>query len=58
MKRQDWTVGQTVKVGFLSLTVTARETERPDKYLPYAYRLVDARGREYRFTPYNGLERA
>jgi hypothetical protein len=58
--KQVWEVGQTVKVGFLSLVVTAKEPT-PGDFAPDAYLLmgVGKNGaiREYRFVPHNGLER-
>lgn len=54
--RQKWDVGQTVKVGFMTLTVTAIEPT-PGDFLPDAYLLVSAKGVAYRFVPHNGLER-
>ena len=54
--KQNWEVGQAVKVGFMSLTVTAVEPT-PGDFLPDAYRLVSAKGVAYRFVPHNGLER-
>lgn len=53
--KQDWTVGATVKVGFLSLVVRAR-IPTPGDFLPDAYILTNAAGdRFYRFVPHNGL---
>lgn len=45
--KQDWSVGNTVKVGFLSLRVTAIKNNE--------YFLVSTKGVEYSFTPYTGL---
>lgn len=54
---QNWEVGQTVKVGFLTLIVTAKEAT-PGDYKPDAYHLTNKDGsREYRFVPHYGLER-
>lgn len=48
-KRQPWDVGDWVRVGFLTLRVTAREP-------PDAYRLTNRRGdRQYRYLPHVGL---
>ena len=56
-ERQTWEVGQTVKVGFLTLTITEKVPTLGD-YRPDQYRLVDPRnGRRYTFTPHYGLER-
>jgi hypothetical protein len=55
--KQVWEVGETVKVGFLTLRVTAKEAT-PGDYLPDAYMLTDRTGTKvYRFVPHNGLER-
>lgn len=55
--KQAWRVGQSVKVGFLTLVVVAR-IATPGDYLPDAYALTNATGnRFYRFVPYNGLAR-
>lgn len=54
---QCWQVGETVRVGFLTLRVTAIELT-PGDYKPDAYLLTDRTGtRKYRFVPHNGLER-
>jgi hypothetical protein len=54
---QTWEVGETVKVGFLTLRITRKEPT-PDDYLPDAYYLTDKTGQKvYRFVPHNGLER-
>jgi len=54
--KQNWSVGQTVKVGFLSLLVVAIEPT-PGDYLPDAYLLRSAKGVAYRFVPHHGLEK-
>lgn len=54
---QNWQVGETVKVGFLSLTVAA-VVATPGDFRPDAYALVNKGAtRFYRFTPHYGLER-
>lgn len=54
---QAWEVGETVKVGFLTLRITAKEPT-PGDYMPDAYLLTDKTGvKKYRFVPHNGLER-
>lgn len=54
---QTWEVGEMVKVGFLTLRVTAKEPT-PGDYMPDAYILINKDGsRKYRFVPHNGLER-
>jgi len=55
--RQNWTAGQTVKVGFLSLVVKAA-IATPGDYLPDAYILANLAGTQlYHFIPHNGLEK-
>lgn len=55
--KQAWEVGETVKVGFLTLRVTAK-VPTPGDFAPDAYLLTDKTGqRKYRFVPHNGLER-
>lgn len=55
--KQVWEVGEMVKVGFLSLIVTAKEPT-PGDFMPDAYRLVSRDGsKQYRFVPHNGLQR-
>lgn len=53
---QDWSIGKTVKVGFLSLKVT-KLIPTPGDYKPDAYELVAASGARYEFVPHNGLHR-
>jgi len=56
---QTWEVGETVRVGFLTLRVIAKEPT-PGDYKPDAYRLCglgNNADRQYRFVPHNGLER-
>ncbi len=54
--KQNWEVGQTVKVGFLSLTVVAK-IPTPGDYMPDAYALKNVKGDFYRFVPHNGIAR-
>ena len=55
--RQNWTTGQVVKVGFLSLVVKAA-VATPGDYLPDAYILANQAGTQlYRFVPHNGVEK-
>lgn len=51
-----WEIGQRVKVGFLRMTVTAKEPT-PGDYAPDAYLLKSDKGVNYRFVPHKGLER-
>lgn len=52
--KQNWTVGQTVKVGFMALTVLAA-VATPGDYKPDAYVLQSSNGTFYQFVPHNGL---
>lgn len=53
---QVWEVGRQVRVGFLTLTVMAKEPT-PGDYKPDAYILRNTAGtRFYRFVPHHGLE--
>lgn len=55
--RQNWTTGQTVKVGFLSLQVV-QCIPTPGDYAPDAYILINAAQTQlYKFVPHNGLEK-
>jgi hypothetical protein len=52
--KQDWSIGNTVKVGFMKLRVTGVRSEKD--FLPDIYELVDERNdRRYEFIPHNGL---
>lgn len=54
--QQNWTIGQTVKVGFMTLRVIGF-TPTPGDWMPDVYTLESAKGAQYRFTPHHGLER-
>lgn len=54
--KQDWTPGQTVKVGFLSLVVVAK-VATPGNYLPDQYALQSAKGAFYQFIPHHGVRK-
>jgi len=55
--KQNWEVGQTVKVGFLSLRITAK-IPTPGDYAPDAYAMESLDGsKKYEFVPHNGLHR-
>jgi hypothetical protein len=55
--KQNWTSGQTVKVGFLALVVV-QCIPTPGDYAPDAYLLVNqAQTQLYRFVPHNGVEK-
>lgn len=51
--KQNWTPGQTVKVGFLSLQVIAC-VPTPGDFAPDAY-LLASKNAFYSFVPHNGL---
>jgi len=54
--KQNWTVGNTVRVGFLTLVVKAA-IATPGDFLPDAYILTSVAGDKlYKFVPHNGLE--
>lgn len=54
--KQDWQIGNTVKVGFLSLRIKAIRAEYD--YLPDIYEMESLDGkRQYEFVPHNGLTR-
>ena len=57
MATQDFSIGSTVKVGFMSLVVKAK-VATPGDYAPDAYILVNAPGTQlYRFVPHRGVEK-
>lgn len=54
--KQNWEVGKTVKVGFLTLRVLNVKAVKDD--LPDIYTLESLNGtRQYEFIPHNGLTR-
>lgn len=55
--KQSWEVGQTVKVGFMSLVVAAK-VPTPGDFAPDAYLLTNhAVTQLYKFVPHNGCEK-
>ena len=55
--KQQWTPGQQVRVGFLTLVVRAA-VATPGDHAPDAYVLTNAGGTQlYKFVPHNGLEK-
>ena len=54
--KQTWSIGSSVKVGFLNLVVTGI-IPTPGDYKPDVYELVSAKGIKYQFIPHYGLER-
>ena len=54
--KQDWSIGATVKVGFLSLRVLSVRDEYD--HMPDIYTLESLDGsKRYEFIPHNGLVR-
>jgi len=57
MAKQDFSIGSTVKVGFMSLVVKAK-IPTPGDYKPDAYILSNASDTQlYKFVPHNGCEK-
>lgn len=53
--KQSWEVGESVKVGFLTLIVVAK-VPTPGDFLPDAYVLTNKGATKfYRFVPHHGL---
>lgn len=54
--KQNWSIGQTVKVGFMKLKITGIRAVYD--YMPDIYDMVSLDGsRHYEFIPHNGLTR-
>lgn len=51
--KQDWTVGASVKVGFMTLTVESVRAVKDG--MPDIYTLVGKAGKRYEFIPHHGL---
>lgn len=51
--KQSWEVGNSVKVGFLTLRVVARRAVKDG--MPDIYTLEAINGKRYEFIPHNGL---
>ena len=57
MATQDFSIGSTVKVGFMSLVVKAK-IQTPGDFKPDAYILSNTAGTQlYKFVPHNGCEK-
>lgn len=54
--RQDWSVGKTVRVGFLDLVVLSK-VATPGDHKPDAYVLTGRGGQTYSFVPHLGLNK-
>jgi hypothetical protein len=53
--RQTWEIGHSVKVGFMSLTVT-NKIPTPGNFEPDAYLLSNGKA-EYVFVPHHGIQK-
>ena len=51
--KQDWSIGNWVKVGFMTLKVIGARAEFDG--LPDIYELENEVGKKYEFIPHNGL---
>lgn len=51
--KQNWSIGEWVKVGFMRLKVLSVRAEYDG--LPDIYTLVSSTGKKYEFIPHNGL---
>lgn len=58
MAKQNWNIGQIVKVGFVNGLEVLEKIATPGNYLPDQYVLrQQGTGRLYSFVPHNGLSR-
>lgn len=58
MAKQNWNIGQIVKVGFVGGLEVLEKIATPGNYLPDQYVLrQQGTGRLYSFIPHNGLSR-
>lgn len=56
--KQNWEIGQIVKVGFVAGLEVIGKVATPGDYKPNLYVLVQASTKRiYRFVPHNGLKR-
>ena len=51
--KQDWSIGNIVKVGFMKLKVVAIKAVKDG--MPDIYELISSTGIKYEFIPHNGL---
>jgi len=51
--KQNWSIGEWVKVGFMKLKVIGARAEKDG--MPDIYELESATGKKYEFIPHNGL---
>lgn len=54
--KQNWEIGQTVKVGFLDGLKILEKIATPGNYLPDQY-VLERKGVYYSFTPHVGISR-
>lgn len=52
-KKQNWSIGEWVKVGFMKLKVLSVRAEYDG--MPDIYTLESSTGKKYEFIPHNGL---
>ena len=58
MAKQNWNVGQIVKIGFVAGLEIVKKVSTPGDYKPDLYVLrQQGTDRIYRFVPHNGLSR-
>lgn len=58
MAKQNWNIGQTVKIGFVAGLEVLQKVATPGDSMPDLYVLrQQSTGRIYRFVPHNGLSR-
>jgi hypothetical protein len=56
MAKQNWEIGEIVKIGFVSGLQVLAKVATPGDYKPDLYALVQPKtGRFYSFVPHNGL---
>lgn len=51
--KQNWTIGEWVKVGFMTLKITGARAVKDG--MPDIYELENSNGKKYEFIPHNGL---
>ena len=57
-QKQDWSIGATVRIGFLQLRVISGKIPTPGNYAADEYALESLDGTKwYRFTPHHGVFR-
>jgi hypothetical protein len=57
-QKQNWSIGATVRIGFMQLRVISEKIPTPGNYAADEYALESIDGtRWYRFTPHQGVYR-